>query len=443
MSNQKDYTAQIAALKTTTQGIDPTQMTHSELGVSQQYSRKLYDSPAARRKFHDSQFGDKKTIQTEEGVLHRSQKAARAKYKSKASYREAQADHIDAAKNVHSRVVKDPIKRALLSDEDVKNVINRDDNFQEKSRHENASKGAQSEFQRGVEQHDAKRALKGIEKQVETDIQLTVKATENAGKIMLENAKDAVNVGTQTALVALTVSGLNNLVNIASGEKDVETALKDIATDVSSSFISSAGLRMTQDVVVSTANLFGAQKVAEIAAQQVPVAEIAMAAMTINSVKKYLDGNISAEDCVVQIIQNGTGAIACQLGAAIGGPAGAVVASIVMTQITTAVEEYRQEKKLTKKRDAEIQNLLTEAQTELQRQQRSLREYTEQELGRWDTAIDSGFQTIMDATMANDADGIAAGLDTIMNLFGTQVKYKSLSEFEKDFFSDTSTVLTL
>ncbi len=31
---------------------------------------------------------------------------------------------------------------------------------------------------------------------------------------------------------------------------------------------------MTQDVVVSTANLFGAQKVAEIAAQQVPVAEI-------------------------------------------------------------------------------------------------------------------------------------------------------------------------
>lgn len=71
MSNQKDYTAQIAALKTTTQGIDPTQMTHSELGVSQQYSRKLYDSPAARKKFHDSQFGAKKTIQTEEGVLHR------------------------------------------------------------------------------------------------------------------------------------------------------------------------------------------------------------------------------------------------------------------------------------------------------------------------------------------------------------------------------------
>ena len=114
-----------------------------------------------------------------------------------------------------------------------------------------------------------------------------------------------------------------------------------------------------------------------------------------------------------------------------------------MTQITTEVEEYRQEKKLTKKRDAEIQHLLTEAQTELQRQQGSLREYTEQELGRWDTAIDSGFRTIMDATMANDADGIAAGLDTIMDLFGTQVKYKSLSEFEKDFFSDTSTVLTL
>ena len=49
---------------------------------------------------------------------------------------------------------------------------------------------------------------------------------------MLENAKDAVDVGTQTALVALTVSGLNNLVNIASGEKDIGTALKDIATDV-------------------------------------------------------------------------------------------------------------------------------------------------------------------------------------------------------------------
>ena len=114
-----------------------------------------------------------------------------------------------------------------------------------------------------------------------------------------------------------------------------------------------------------------------------------------------------------------------------------------MTQITITIERYRQEKKIEKARDAEIRHVLSWAQAEMACQQDNLRDYVHEELGRWDTAIDSGFQTIMDATMANDADGIAAGLDTIMNLFGTQVKYKSLSEFEKDFFSDTSTVLTL
>ena len=261
--------------------------------------------------------------------------------------------------------------------------------------------------------------------------------------IVSQSLEKSIEAGKGAALVACTVSSLNNIAQVASGEKSFEDAAKDILTDTAGSFASAAGIQMTQDLVTQFAQNMGAEQLAKFASAPVPTQEIAMVVMTATTIERYLDGNISAEDCAFQLISSGMGALAYSLGASIGGPIGGILASTVMTQITITIDRYRQEKKIEKARDAEIRHVLSWAQAEMACQQDNLRDYVHEELGRWDTAIDSGFQTIMDATMANDADGIAAGLDTIMNLFDTQVKYKSLSEFEKDFFSDTSTVLTL
>lgn len=449
MIEEKDKITPLSIIKATETPVDLTVSEQFDYGVSPKYERKKYDSQAARKKFHESQFGDKKTITDDSGeILHKSHDSAKSKYGEKrASFHQAEADHIDPLKDIHERVEKDPLKKAFLTDEDIKEIGNRKKNFQELSKHENASKKEKRELQRGIETHDVKRAVKGLKIQTETDLMLTGRAIKNAAvaatAITAGAAGAAIETGKETALVALTVSGLNNLAYVASGQKDLETALEDVASDTVSSFTSGASVRMAQEIVAGVANVCGADQIANFVANKFPAAEIAMAAMTFNTMKRYLNGDISAEDCAFQIIANGAGALAYQFGMAIGGPAGAIVASVVMTQITNAILEYKQEQKIQKERAAEIDRVLSHAMAEITRQRNNLRAYVQADLDRWDNAINSGFEMILFSAMNNNSIGVADGLNMILTLFNDHVLYPSLEAFDKDFYNPNEPPLIL
>ena len=209
---------------------------------------------------------------------------------------------------------------------------------------------------------------------------------------------------------------MHNLADLASGEKDLEAALKNVALDTASSFVGGTGLKMTQDVVAGAANIIGADHIAKFVAGGFPVAEAAAAAMTARSVIQYLDGEISGEDCAVQILVRGTGILAYQLGTIIGGLAGAVVASIITTQITNTILEYRQEKKISQARDAEISHVLSHTIFEIAHQRDLLESYVEGELKRWDDTISAGFEIILRSAANQDTSGISQGLNTILAL---------------------------
>ena len=197
-----------------------------DLGVSSEYDRRIYDSPSARREFHESQFkGNKTTISSDGKVVHQSHKAAKNKYgKKHASLHQGEADHIDPLKNIHERVENNPLARLLLSDSDLQEVGNRRTNFQELSKGENTSKGAKSELQRGIETCDVKRVAKGISVQVETDVLLTNKAIQNAGKIFAKGAADAL----ATSVIPLVIKGTQDLCHVANGDMTMKEATEDV-----------------------------------------------------------------------------------------------------------------------------------------------------------------------------------------------------------------------
>ena len=436
MELDKDAQIRLAALKALEAEVDLTTAQQIDLGVSSEYIRKNYDSQAAHKAFHDSQFGNAKVITGPNGeILHRSQAAAQNKYGvRRTSYHQAQADHIDPINNVYERWKDNP----FLTDKDIKEVVNRMKNFQEISRHENASKRATGAVQDGMQKHDIGRVIKGLKAQIETDALLSGHVVKNAAgavtEIVKNTAGDAIEAGKEAALISLTVSGLHNLSAVASGEKDLETALKDVAIDTVTSFASGDGLKMTQEVVAGIATIVGADPVANIVAGGFPVAEIATATMAAKCVKQYLDGEISGEDCAAQILVSGAGILAYQLGTVIGGPAGAVVASMITTQITNTILEYRQEKKIQRAREAEISRVLSHAMAEISHQRDLLKNYAREELERWDNTIDTGFGIILRSAVDQDADGVARGLNTILALFNTQVLYPSLEAFDRDFY---------
>ena len=135
-----------------------------------------------------------------------------------------------------------------------------------------------------------------------------------------------------------------------------------------------------------------------------------------------------------EAIVSGAGILAYQLGTVIGGPAGAVVASMITTQITNTILEYRQEKKIQRAREAEISRVLSHAMAEISHQRDLLKNYAREELERWDNTIDTGFGIILRSAVDQDADGVARGLNTILALFNTQVLYPSLEAFDRDFY---------
>ena len=214
----------------------------------------------------------------------------------------------------------------------------------------------------------------------------------------------------------------------------MKTALKDVSIDTASSFASGTGLRMTQEVVAGIAHSVGADHIANFVAGGIPVAQIAAVTMTARCVKQYLDGEISEEDCAVQILVSGAGILAYQFGMSIGGPAGAFVASMITTQITNTILEHRQEKKIQRARDAEISRVLSHAMREISHQRDILEGYVKDELKRWDDTVNAGFNTILQAAVNQDATGVAQGLNIILALFNTQVLYPSLEEFDRDFY---------
>lgn len=252
----------------------------------------------------------------------------------------------------------------------------------------------------------------------------------------------AVNAGTASALIALTISSCNNLAQIAAGEKSIGEAVKDIAFDSGSSFVSSAGVSLMQDGVVNICKEYASKDIAKFVAQDLPIAEITTAVMVGRSVLRCLNGEITEEECATEIILNGAGYFAFKIGMLCGGPAGAVVASLIVSQISATVLKYQQEKKIAAKRMAKFNRIVSDALIALEKQKNILADFREKEREKLAKAFNTGFEYIQLSILQNNVDGITDGLNCILSVFNEKCAFQSLDEFN-DFFDNEEAVLVL
>lgn len=251
-----------------------------------------------------------------------------------------------------------------------------------------------------------------------------------------------VNAGTASALIALTISSCNNLAQIAAGEKSIGEAVKDIAFDSGSSFVSSAGVSLMQDGVVNICKEYASKDIAKFVAQDLPIAEITTAVMVGRSVLRCLNGEITEEECATEIILNGAGYFAFKIGMLCGGPAGAVVASLIVSQISATVLKYQQEKKIAAKRMAQFNRIVSDALIALEKQKNILADFREKEREKLAKAFNTGFEYIQLSILQNNVDGITDGLNCILSVFNEKCAFQSLDEFN-DFFDNEEAVLVL
>ena len=390
-------------------------------GITKQYDRKLYDDQTAHKKFHDSQFGDKQTITTEDGqILHRHAKAAKAKYgEARAPYHSAQSDHIDPIKNAHSRIKDSPLG-IMITDEDFKEVINKQDNFQEKSAHDNASKQAQSG---------------GIQAELKTDVRILQKSAHNIGKEFSQGAKDAL----AASAIPLVIRSSQDLLRVAQGEMSLKDAVDDVGK-LGISIAASGGTVRVASFALSSALKDNTNPLIQQISNVNQIGTVlVIGSIIVRATGKYLDGDVDAAGFFKEITESGLSLASGMLGskAAValfgsGAVAAPVLAAMIASAACSEICSYAKKMEEEKKANEEIRIIATDATAAIQQQQEELHQLLDADHQKWAQQMTDIFQVIADGLINSDLDKTNDGLQQLLTTYNCNVtlygKEDSLTE---------------
>ena len=369
----------------------------------------------------------------------------------------ANVDHIKPIDKVRAKYKKD-IDSGKITKEQLREITNSDYNLALTSERRNKAKGGKSNLEYLKDQLTIENIKSGnienfntsftmIQKQIQADTAIAYNVESyklnnfvgdkfNVNQEVLteftQNSSCAVASGAGAAFMSMTVSAVNNIVLIATEKKDVQQAVIDIATDTGVSFFSATGLDLLQYSLRKSADKISSNAIKNILTKDLPIQEISSAVMIGGSIVRFINDEINAEECLTEIIMNGIGSLAYSLGMAIGGPAGAIVSTIVVGQINSIILEYQNMIKLNEAQNKRVLEIKSKAMQEMEKQQLDFKLAVEK-AGCWDKNIKEGFEEIIrfSCEESYDLECVTNGLDKILSVYGKRVKFKTLEEYEK------------
>lgn len=365
-------------------------------------------------------FGTSKTIVDENSgqVLHKSHSAAKRKYHQKNSNGDtvstawaghaAEVDHKVSLESLHSRVKSNP----FLTDSDLKEIANKDYNYQILSKSQNASKGADSSL----------------------DLNTHIKLQTEFGKRTIKNATGEFSAGAYESVKdsAFTII-LNEVAQVLSGDKDSVEAVKDGAKAVATTAVVGGTEKLIVDVASHLFRNSGNAVLSGIvemnAVGQIVVLGTAVGASAI----KYLKGEITGEQLTEEIALNGMAvgvstlvSIACPV------PLLAPIISIVAVKVVSMIHELNHTLDDYLLIESKVKKLEAEALSTIRSQQKSFRRIVDECNKEFDNKVSKGLYTMLINADSNlfDVSKIAEGLDEILSLCDEKAAFHSIGEWE-------------
>lgn len=270
-------------------------------------NRKLFDDGQAKRVSKENLFKSGKTVRdpyTGEELLLRRQDA-KLKYGKKWTEHLAEADHIQPVHKVFEEYKDSP----FVTNDDIKEVVNGQDNLKPVSRKLNNAKRdrtnddfySDTEYLEKKEISLSKRQCdKAIAdgKKAESEIQWKLR-----GRMVKNAAKEFHSAGTQAAMSGAVMTGAmaitDNLIAVLKGEKKPSQAVKDVALATGQtaavSYFTGGGLSVVTQALSASSN----EMVKTLAKSGAPGKVVAAVMATAGTLKRYFNGDISAEDCFI------------------------------------------------------------------------------------------------------------------------------------------------
>ena len=419
-------------------------------------NRNLYDSGtakvAAKRKLFQS---GQEVIDPYTGqhlVLTKSE--AKQLYGEKWTEHLAESDHVKPLEQIYA----DTRNNVWNTTEDIRNAANSEDNIRVASRKFNNPKRSRTnaEYMEDAEYLQNKGVSVTAEgrQQALRDGELAEQSINRslAGasvRNMVETGHEAGLAGAQNAGgMALTMSGINNLVAVVKGEKTGEEAVADTIKDGGKAAV--AGYAMSGGLTVAAHSLSGSSSefLQALGNSNVPGKVITAVVVTADTLKRWNDGEITTQQCMLEIGEKGlnmaTMGYSMAVGQAlipipiVGGAVGALVGSAMTSTYYHNLITQLQVKEMEHQERLQIISECRAAAAQEKAYREELEKYLEAYFQDYRNCFNSALNVLQFAWQTGDAEGMIAGANAITRKLGGTVNYDTMEEFER-FMEDDST----
>lgn len=418
-------------------------------------NRALYDSGAAKLKAKKTLFqSGKEVIDPYTGErLVLTKKEAKMLYGDEWAKHLAESDHVKPLEQIHNDTkgnvwnTTDDINAAANSDDNIR-VASRKYNNPKRSRTNKAyvndeeylrSKGVKL-TEEGKKQaiKDGEIAEKSINRQLrKASLNNMVKTGHEAGKLGAQNA----------GVSALTMSGIMNVVAVIKGEKSSKKAISDIVKDGGKAAVTGYTMGGGLTIVSHSLSNSSSQFIKGLTKSNVPGKVITAIMVTGDTLKKWGDGEITTQECLIELGDKGLNmasmGYSMVVGQAVipipivGGAVGALVGSMLTSSYYNNLINTLKVRELDHQ---ERQRIITECYAVVEQTKAfrlELEAYLESYFKEYRECFDNALSTMRFAYQMGDADGIIAGANEITRKLGGQVHYETVEQF-KNFLDDDS-----
>nr|WP_304430006.1 hypothetical protein [uncultured Acetatifactor sp.] len=442
---------------------------YSRPDYNPQARKTYYDDGNAHKSAIDRAFSSGKTVRDpySGAKLVKTQKQAKMQFGEDWQNHAAEADHIDPLSQIANRTKKNP----FLTTDDVREIGNSEDNFQVLSRklnqtNKDVGKGGSTQ----AEWADDSTRMEGLADNIESgeSIETVKKRIKENGKAAekrndkraykkgfknaIGTAREAGRAGAQNAgITALTMSGIMNVVSVIKGEKRGEEAVTDTIRDGGKAAVTGYAMGGGLTVVSQTLSYSSSEFVQALAKSNVPGKVITAVLVTGDTLKKWGNGEMTTQECLIQLGDKGlnmaTMGYSMAVGQAlipipvVGGAVGALVGAMLTTNLYNGLMNDLQTKQLEHQERMRIIAECNEAAEQARMFREQLEAYLDSYFQEYKSCFDEAMSSIHLAYQTNDADGIIAGANQITRKMGGKVQYETVEEFECFLDDDSIDVL--
>lgn len=422
------------------------------------YNRELYDNNSAKINAKKNAFANGKVKDPYTGKsLVSSQDDAKLKYGDKWNEHAAEADHITPLEKIYNDNKNNP----WLTNDNIKSIANSEENLEIVSRKINNAKRKRTNEQffnddeylksEGIKLSDEAKQ-RGIERGKEAQ-------RINDRKERIATAKNIVHTGHEAGKAAAKSSGemagamsfITNMVAIIKGEKNADEAIADTAKDTGKAVVTSYAMGNGLTTVSHTLSASNSEFLQALSKSNIPGKVITAVMMTGNTIKRFADGEITTNECILELGESGlnfaTMGYSMAAGQAlipipvVGAAVGALVGSVATSKVYHELIGKLQFKQLEHEERMRIIAECEAVAEQCREFRKELEEYLENYFSDYQHCFDSALDTIKSAFYSGDANGVIAGANQITLKLGGQVKYNTVDEFEQFLMDDTVDII--